>query len=138
MNQATHQPSNTGGCLCGKVQYRIEAALADIAHCHCAMCRRSSGGIVTTWVTAPRDAFAWTRSEPRSFASSSHAHRFFCGDCGALLALYTQRAPTTIDVTVATLDTPQQHPANRHIWFADHLPWLHLDEALPHEDQESL
>ena len=30
MSQATHQPCSTGGCLCGQVQYRIEATLADI------------------------------------------------------------------------------------------------------------
>ena len=138
MSQATHQPCSTGGCLCGQVQYRIDAALVDIAHCHCGMCRKSSGGIVTTWVTVPRNAFAWTRSQPRHFVSSAHTDRWFCGDCGALLALSTQRAPATIDVTVATLDHPQQHPANRHIWFTEHLPWLHLDEELPHEDQEIL
>ena len=138
MSQATHQPCSTGGCLCGQVQYRIDTALVDIAHCHCEMCRKSSGGIVTTWVTVPLAAFAWTQSEPRRFASSAHTHRYFCGECGASLALVTQRAPDTIDVTVATLDHPQQHPANRHIWFAGHLPWLHLDEDLPHEDQEIL
>ena len=138
MSQATHQPCSTGGCLCGQVQYRIDTALVDIAHCHCEMCRKSSGGIVTTWVTVPLAAFAWTQSEPRCFASSAHTHRYFCGECGASLALVTQRAPDTIDVTVATLDHPQQHPANRHIWFAGHLPWLHLDEDLPHEDQEIL
>ena len=138
MSQATHQPCSTGGCLCGQVQYRIEATLADIAHCHCGMCRKSSGGIVTTWATVPLAAFAWTLSQPSRFASSTHAGRFFCGNCGALLALHTQRAPDTIDVTVATLDQPQQHPANRHIWFTEHLPWLHLDEDLPYEDQEIL
>ena len=138
MSQATYQPCSTGGCLCGQVQYRIDTALVDIAHCHCEMCRKSSGGIVTTWVTVPLAAFAWTQSEPRRFASSAHTHRYFCGECGASLALVTQRAPDTIDVTVATLDHPQQHPANRHIWFAGHLPWLHLDEDLPHEDQEIL
>ena len=138
MSQATHQPCSTGGCLCGQVQYRIEAVLVDIAHCHCGMCRKSSGGIVTTWVTVPRDAFAWTRSQPRRYASSVQTDRYFCDHCGALLALHTTRAPSTIDVTVATLDDPQQHPANRHIWFAEHLPWLHLDEDLPHEDQETI
>lgn len=136
--QATHPPCSTGGCLCGRVQYRIEAALVDIAHCHCRMCRKSSGGIVTTWVTVTRHALTWTGNPPRSHASSPDTDRYFCEYCGALLALHTQRAPGTIDITVATLDEPQRHPATRHIWFADHLPWLHLDEALPHEDQETL
>lgn len=133
---ATH--SHAGGCLCGRVRYRIDAPLEDIAHCHCGMCRKSSGGIVTTWVTVPREAFAWISGEPRNHASSPHTQRFFCGDCGALLALHTTRAAATVDVTIATLDEPQRHPARRHIWFTDHLAWLHLDETLPHEQHEIL
>jgi len=127
-----------GGCLCGRVRYRIAAPLADIAHCHCGMCRRATGGIVTTWVTVPLDAFAWEGEAPRAYDSSAHTRRWFCGGCGAQLALHTQRAPAGIDVTVATLDAPQDHPATRHIWYADRLPWLHLDPELPHEPGETL
>lgn len=131
-------PPHAGGCLCGRVRYRIDAPLDDIAHCHCGMCRKSSGGIVTTWVTVPCETFTWTNGAPRSHASSPHTQRYFCGDCGAQLALHTTRASATMDVTIATLDEPQQHPARRHIWFNDHLPWLHLDENLPHEPHETL
>ncbi|MCH8962083.1 MAG: protein kinase, partial [Bacteroidetes bacterium] len=41
------------------------------------------------------------------------------------------RYPDDIDVTLGTLDHPERHPAGRHVWVADKLPWLHLDEALP-------
>ncbi|CAE6963985.1 GFA family protein [Ectopseudomonas khazarica] len=127
-----------GGCQCGALRYRIEAPLSDSAHCHCAICRRSSGGILTTWVTVPRTSFQWLQGQPRTFASSASCSRYFCADCGAHLALFTTLSPRTLDVTVATLDAPERAPANRHIWVGSRLPWLSVDPQLPEEDEELL
>ncbi|MFY1053206.1 GFA family protein [Ectopseudomonas khazarica] len=127
-----------GGCQCGALRYRIEAPLSDSAHCHCAICRRSSGGILTTWVTVPRTSFQWLQGQPRTFASSASCSRYFCADCGAHLALFTTLSPQTLDVTVATLDAPELAPANRHIWVGSRLPWLSVDPQLPEEDEELL
>lgn len=127
-----------GGCQCGALRYRIEASLSDSAHCHCAICRRSSGGILTTWVTVPRTSFQWLQGQPRTFASSASCSRYFCADCGAHLALFTTLSPRTLDVTVATLDAPERAPANRHIWVGSRLPWLSVDPQLPEEDEELL
>ena len=127
-----------GGCQCGALRYRIEAPLSDSAHCHCAICRRSSGGILTTWVTVPRTSFQWLQWQPRTFASSASCSRYFCADCGAHLALFTTLSPQTLDVTVATLDAPELAPANRHIWVGSRLPWLSVDPQLPEEDEELL
>jgi hypothetical protein len=129
---------HTGGCHCGALRYRFEAPLRDIAHCHCSICRRTSGGLVTTWISVPLDAFGWTRGTPAQYASSATCTRYFCGNCGAQLALYTRRSPRTLDVTVATLDEPQLAPADRHIWVTSRLPWLSLDPQLPSEDEEAL
>ncbi|MBS7664428.1 GFA family protein [Pseudomonas lalucatii] len=127
-----------GGCQCGALRYRFEAPLRDVAHCHCSMCRRCSGGIVTTWVTVPLASFQWLAGTPREYASSAGCTRRFCGNCGAQLCLFTTLSPGTLDVTVATLDHPERAPADRHIWVQNRLPWLHLDEHLPQERQESL
>jgi len=64
--------------------------------------------------------------------------RYFCGECGAHVALVTEHSPGSIDVTVATLDHPERVRAQRHIWTGSRLPWLHLDEDLPGEAEESL
>ena len=127
-----------GGCQCGQLRYQFHAPLRDIAHCHCSICRRTSGGIVTTWITVPLASFQWLCGTPATFASSPTCTRFFCPGCGAQLALLTQLSPTTLDVTVATLDHPQQAPADRHIWVSSRLPWLQLDPQLPQEDEERL
>jgi hypothetical protein len=54
------------------------------------------------------------------------------------LALLTSLSPSTLDLTIATLDHPEAVPADRHIWVSSRLPWLHLDPQLPEEDEEQL
>ena len=120
-----------GGCLCGAVRYRIAGPVEPGAHCHCAMCRRASGGIVVTWITVPTERFSFTRGQAAVYKSSAEAERRFCATCGAQLTFWSSRHPDHIDVTVATLDRPEDHPPDRHIWTASRIAWLHLDEDLP-------
>ena len=129
---STHQ----GGCQCGALRYQFEAPLQNIAHCHCSICRRSSGGIVTTWITVPLASFRWLAGTPREYASSASCTRSFCPTCGAQLTLFTTLSPHSLDITIATLDQPELAPADRHIWVQSRLNWLQLDPQLPEEDQE--
>jgi len=127
-----------GGCHCGRLRYRITAPLRDIAHCHCAICRRTTGGIVTTWLTVPLARFQWLRGSAAAYASSASCLRHFCAHCGCHLALFTTLSPDSLDITVASLDRPELAPADRHIWVRSRLPWLQLDPQLPEEDEERL
>lgn len=127
-----------GGCHCGRVRYALSAPLEDVAHCHCSVCRRTSGGIVMTWLTAPLSSLQWLQGTPNVYASSATCTRYFCPHCGAQLALFTSLSPNTVDITVATLDQPEQAPATRHIWVGSRLPWLQLDPQLPDEQEEVL
>lgn len=127
---------HTGGCHCGALRYQFHSRLEDIAHCHCSVCRRTTGGIVTTWITVPLPGFRWLAGTPTVYPSSATCSRSFCPACGAHLTLFTTLSPDTLDVTIATLDYPEQAPADRHIWVKSRLPWLHLDPRLPEEDEE--
>lgn len=94
---------HTGGCHCGQLRYQFSGPLHDIAHCHCSICRRVSGGIVTTWITVPAKAFQWLAGTPARYDSSATCARYFCGHCGAQLALVTHLSPKTIDITPSRL-----------------------------------
>ncbi|WP_409285105.1 GFA family protein [Pseudomonas protegens] len=129
---------HSGGCHCGRLRYQFSGPLRDIAHCHCSICRRVSGGLVTTWITLPASAFKWLQGVPACYDSSASCARYFCDNCGAHLALVTHLSPDSIDVTIATLDLRELAPAGGHIGTDSRLPWLHLDEHLPQEPQETL
>ncbi|MBF8778742.1 GFA family protein [Pseudomonas fulva] len=126
-----------GGCHCGALRYRLEGEPSDVAHCHCSICRRVSGGLVVTWLSLPRAGFQWLKGTPRCHIAPPSCSRYFCGDCGAHVALMTRHSPDTVDITVATLDQPERVRPRRHIWTDSRLPWLHLDEHLPGEAGET-
>jgi hypothetical protein len=120
-----------GGCLCGALRYRLQAPVLDVVHCHCTMCRRAGGAPVVTWVIVGRRDFSLTRGHLKMWASSPGARRGFCPDCGAQITFASEREPETLDVTLGSLDRPDDLPATRHVWAEGRLPWLHLDEDLP-------
>jgi hypothetical protein len=130
--------THTGGCHCGNLRYQLNAPLQDIAHCHCSICRRTSGGIAVTWITVPLEVFRWTAGSPTAYDSSATCVRYFCNNCGAQVALFTRNSPETMDITIATLDQPELAAAQRHIWTDNRLPWLHLDEHLPGQPGETV
>jgi len=127
----TNEQEHEGGCLCGALRYRIAGPLEPSIHCHCRLCQRSTGAPVVTWVSFPAARFAMTRGTPAEYASSSHGRRLFCATCGTQIAFRSRLRPDDIDVTVASLDHPEQHPPGSHIWTESRLPWLRLDEDLP-------
>ncbi len=123
--------THEGGCLCGAVRYRVDGPILSVAHCHCNSCRRSAGAAFVTWFTVERGRFVWTADAPRQYASSPGVTREFCGTCGTELTYSNEKAAKTIDITIGSLDCAAGHPADRHIWTADKLKWLQLDEHLP-------
>ncbi len=128
---ACAKDTHEGGCLCGAVRYRIDGPIDSVSHCHCNSCRRSAGAAVVTWFTVRREQLAWTAGRPKRFASSPGVTREFCGDCGTDLTYANEKAANTIDITIGSLDCAAGHPADHHVWTADRLPWLHLDDDLP-------
>ncbi len=127
----------TGGCLCGHVRYCIDGPIqGETAHCHCRMCRRASGAVAVTWFTVKDTDHAITEGAPKTYRSSAHGARTFCPSCGTPLTFRTDHAPGYVDITVASLDDPENHPATLHIWTASRLPWLRLDEHLPEKTGE--
>ena len=84
-----------------------------------------------TWLTVPRSALRLLSGTPRERRSSAHAVRTFCADCGTPIAFRSDLQPDTLDVTVASLDTPELVAPRQHIWMRSALPWMRLDDDLP-------
>jgi hypothetical protein len=125
-----------GGCLCGTIRYRVSAPVADVAHCHCRMCRRAAGAVAVTWFTVPPDAFRLIEGQLRTWRSSAKGQRGFCPHCGCQITFCHDDWPDQLDITLATLDDADVLPAERHIWTESRLSWLSLDPQLPQSPRE--
>ena len=120
-----------GGCLCGRYRYRIEGPLLPIVHCHCAMCRKSSGAAVLSWTGTASENFAWEHEEPPLFHSSGQASRGFCPHCGTQLCFQYTARPEWSWITVGSLDDADGLERGFHLWTSSRLPWISLDHDLP-------
>ena len=120
-----------GGCLCGKVRYRIGAAPLWTGYCHCTTCRRSTGAPVTMFVGAATESVEFTEGGRAVFASSPGVERGFCAACGTPLTYESDRFPGETHFYISTLDDPQSLPPTFHVFYEERLHWLEIADDLP-------
>lgn len=126
----------TGGCHCGAIRFRADGEPKHAALCHCEDCRRCAGATGVAWLAVASDGFAVTEGEPALYRSSATAERYFCGACGSGLYYVNETVlPGLVDVQIATLDEPEQHPPQIHIQTADALAWEWELADLPRFDR---
>lgn len=70
-------------CLCGAVRFTVVPQKREMGVCHCAMCRRWSGGVFMA--VECRNLQVEQGDEIKVFASSEWAERGFCQRCGSSL-----------------------------------------------------
>lgn len=125
----------TGGCLCGRLRYRIRR-IRSAYWCHCTMCRRSSGSGAVPWASVARADFEMTMGTLQVYASSPGVGRRFCGTCGSPIAFDMARE-AEVDVTLGTLDDPDAVRPTHHIWTGSALRMTDgLGPALPRHAAE--
>ena len=121
----------TGRCLCGAIRYQCGAPVVAPCFCHCESCRRASGAHLVAWATVARDTFRVIAGTLRTFASSPQVLRQFCERCGTPVTYSNEQEPDTIDITVATLDSPGALTPTEHIAMEDAVVWDRPQDGLP-------
>jgi hypothetical protein len=126
----------TGGCHCGGVRYQVEGEAMTHALCHCSDCRRHAGAPMVGWTMYPNAALKITRGSPKTYKSSEHGRRQFCGDCGSgLFYVNDEVLPGIVDIQSATYDDPDAVPAQVHIQVAERIEWMARAHELPQFDR---
>ena len=120
-----------GGCLCGRVRFRVTAQPLDSGYCHCRMCKRNTGAPVVAWVTFPAASFSWIAQTPSTYESSPRARRQFCRECGSYLVFRSDDFPLEVSINTASLDDPGAFPPAKHIFAGSRIRWFHTRDDLP-------
>ncbi|RJF90349.1 GFA family protein [Sphingomonas cavernae] len=129
--------TQSGGCLCGAVRYRVSGPPQATSLCHCASCRRATGGPSLAWVIFLEDKVEITQGELAIFESSPGVERGFCARCGTSLTYRRANRPGLFDVTTGSLDDPEAFPPGKEIWIEERLSWIAPNPALPQHAQFS-
>ena len=127
-----------GGCHCGQVRYQASGVAYNRSICHCSICRRTSGSPMVGWFSVAKTDFRLIRGRLTCYASSKIGRRGFCPVCGTQITFEDARLAHEIDVTSASLDTPEANPPAYHIFASTKLDWVKLADGLPvFEEQKS-
>ncbi len=117
-----------GGCFCGAIRYEFESGDYPVANCHCSMCRKTSGAAFVTWAVVPKDVFTYTSGSPTELQSSETGTRYFCGKCGTPVVCVNTQHPEIVDITVGSLDQPQDFAPTVESFEDSRLPWIPCPE----------
>jgi hypothetical protein len=120
-----------GGCYCGYLRYEATGTPFDETHCHCSICRRTTGGTFVAWFSVPKADFQITTGHPTRFNSSETGERCFCPRCGTQLTFEDTSFPDQIDITTTSLDDPEKVPPRDHTRTSAKLSWVKLHDGLP-------
>ncbi|MBB35287.1 MAG: aldehyde-activating protein [Hirschia sp.] len=122
-----------GGCACGKVRYRLEAAPMFVHCCHCTWCQRESGSafalnalIEMDNVTLQGEEAPFLVETPSASGRGQKIHR--CANCQvALWSHYSH--PHVAFIRVGTLDDKSTITPDVHIYTTTKLDWVTLPEG---------
>ncbi len=92
-----------GGCLCGRVRYRIRGEPRAVVACHCLQCRKSSGHYVAATQARRADIEIRGLAHVTWYRSSASAQRGFCALCGSQL-FWAEASSEFMSVMAGTID----------------------------------
>jgi hypothetical protein len=122
-----------GACFCGEIEFSIELPTLFCGHCHCTMCRRNHGAGYVTWFGVPRKKLSIDAGAAslKTFDSSDHGRRSFCGRCGSSLFCELSEHPDQIDVVLANMNEEIDRSPQFHSFFDRRVDWIPVDDELP-------
>ncbi len=123
-----------GGCLCGAVRFRTEAAPMRTRTCWCRLCQALGAGSATVNVCFPTEGFA-IEGETADYASLADSgatmHRRFCPRCGTPLFSEAEQRPHLIFVRAGALDDREIAAPTTTIWTSEAPSWACIDPDIP-------
>lgn len=113
-----------GGCLCGRVRYRLTGEPFLLGVCHCADCRKESGSVFTFYAKWPIGRFSYS-GEVRT----SHG-RSFCPTCGGRLFNLHEN---DVEIRLGSLDeAPTGLLPQQEGWVRRREHWLQPLDGVEH------
>jgi hypothetical protein len=123
-----------GGCFCKAIRYSFTEPVTASLNCHCTMCRRTSAAPFVSWLVVPTEQFSYDTDEPTRFHSSDHGIRYFCDRCGTPVVCINDNHPEWVDVTIGSLDNPEQFPPTGDVYADTRLSWVQTFPSVAPDD----
>lgn len=124
----------TGRCLCGAVRFEVEGDFEAVTQCHCASCKKLSGGVGTVNGRARSSAIRILggADHVRTYQPAEGSAKTFCSACGSNLFGGGWPESEKCSVRLTTLDVPYPEKPGAHLFVRSAAPW----ETLPDDGAE--
>ena len=125
-----------GSCLCGAVRIEIHGGISAIIHCHCSLCRKSSGtAYATNGFVALSDFVVRSGQETLGFFETSPGKKkHFCRICASPVYSSNAQVPDKIRLRLGILDSEISERPLSHNFVSSRACWDDLDAQLPRYD----
>lgn len=120
---ATRGTPLEGGCRCGQVRFRLDAAPVITMACHCTGCQRMTGGPYSLSVLVAEGAFELTAGEPVIGGMHGEIRHFHCPHCLSWMFTRPPGAPF-VNVRTPMLDEPKGFAPFVETGLSQKLPWV--------------
>ncbi|MGH6986431.1 MAG: GFA family protein [Caulobacteraceae bacterium] len=122
-----------GGCVCGKVRYRLSSPPMIVHCCHCTQCRRRVGTAFAVNALIEADRIELLSGSPACVTLPTESGRplddWGCPSCKTSLWSDYGRRRNLLFVRVGTLDDPAALPPDVHIFVRSKLSWVELPKG---------
>jgi hypothetical protein len=113
----------TGGCRCGQVRIRVNAAPLLTTACHCTGCQRMSASAFSLTMTVPAEGFEVTAGEPVIGGLHGPTRHYFCPHCMSWMFTRPDGFDHFVNVRPTMLDAPRWFRPFIEVWTREKLPW---------------
>jgi hypothetical protein len=115
------------------VRNEIAGPVRAAEFCHCSMCRKAHGSAFSANGEVSAADFRWLtgRDSLSEFASSPRRRKCFCSRCGSQLLIRRLDDPSTLVVTLGTLDSDPEIRPGRHVFVDSKAAWYDISDGLP-------
>lgn len=125
-----------GGCTCRAVRYRLESRPMFVNCCHCRWCQRETGSAFVINALIESDRVRLLQGEPELILTPSLSGKgqriARCPTCHvALWSHYPGGGDKLKFIRVGTLDEPDRHPPDAHIFTESKQPWVEIPARMP-------
>jgi len=122
-----------GSCLCGMVKVKVHGPILDIIHCHCSLCRKSTGSAFATNGFVATDDFEVYEgfNVIKSFEFKPGRERHFCSNCASPIFSSNADDKGRIRLRLGLLDDDIVERPMSHNFVSSKANWDSLNMKLP-------
>jgi len=121
-----------GSCLCGAIEYEVEAIPGKVYNCHCSQCRKSHGAAFATQALAKGSTLRILKGKETLKEYTGHGGvRAFCSNCGSRLMNYAPDKNLYLSVALASVDSAYAGRPVAHAFVDSRAAWYVPSDDIP-------